>query len=215
MPPLRATRPDSGFTLVEVAVIFGLIAVMTVLAVPSLIAYQRRQDAREHAQRVSDTLDSARSLAIKEGNPYLVLFEPDGSLTIIDDDDGDFVTDGGEVTRTIPPPPGMHPDVSPWQTGSPAAAPVPEDDAAGITAIPDGGVTFPDDVVRGQPGIGFNSQGFPISLPPALGDPAGAPGSGSGSFYVTDNDEVIYAATMLPLGGTRLRVFRPSMGDWY
>jgi type II secretory pathway pseudopilin PulG len=204
--------PDAGFTLVELAVIFGLIGFLAMLAVPSLISYQRRQDAREQAQFAADTLEGARALAIQEGNPYIVLFEADGSLTVIDDDDGDFATDAGEVTRTMVPPQG-NPEVGPWQTGSPSAAVVPEDIALGT--IPDGGVTFPDDVVRGQPGIGFNPQGFPISLPVALGGPPGAPGTGAGSLYITDNDDVTYAATLLPLGGTRVRLFRPSLGDWY
>ena len=26
---------------------------------------------------------------------------------------------------------------------------------------------------------------------------------------------VVYAATVLPLGGIRVRVFRPSLGDWH
>jgi type II secretory pathway pseudopilin PulG len=205
-------KREAGFTLIELAVIFGLIGFMTMLAAPSMISYQRRQDAREWAQFVADTLEGARALAIKEGNPYIVLFEPSGNLTVIDDDDGDFATDAGEATRTLSHPPG-NADVAPWATGSPAAAVVPEDSAFG--SIPDGGITFPDDVVRGQPGIGFNARGFPISLPVALGGPAGAPGTGAGSLYVTDNDEVTYAATLLPLGGTRVRLFRPSLGDWY
>jgi type II secretory pathway pseudopilin PulG len=214
MQPLRATRAVAGFTLVEMCVLFGLIGALTAFAVPTFNAYQRRQDARTQAQHMSDTLAGARALAIKEGNPYLVLFETDGSVTVIDDDDGDFQTDGGELVRTIPLPPG-HEGVGPWQTGAPAAAPVPEDVDAGYAAIPDGGVTFPDDLVRAQPGIGFNSQGFPIKLPEALGDPPGDPGTGSGSFYATDNDDVVYAATLLPLGGTRVRIFRPSIGDWF
>jgi hypothetical protein len=180
-----------------------------------VIAYQKRQDARSYAQFVSDTLADARTLAIKEGNPYIVLFEPDGSLTVIDDDDADFQTDVGlELVRAMRPPDGAHPDVGPWQTGSPTAPVVPED-AADFPDIPNGGVTFPEDVVRAQPGIGFSTQGFPIELPAVLGGPAGAPGTGAGSFYVTDNDDVVYAATLLPLGATRMRVFRPSLGDWY
>jgi type II secretory pathway pseudopilin PulG len=214
MQTFPAARPTAGFTLVEMCVLFGLIGAITAFAVPTFSAYQRRQDAREQAQYVSDTLDQARTLAIKESNPYIVLFESDGSLTVIDDDDGDWETDAGELQRTIRPP-AAHGGVGPWQTGSPAASPVPEDEDAGITSIPNGGVTFPEDEVREMPGIGFTTQGFPISLPPTVTDPPGAPGSGAGTYYITDNDDAVYAATLLPLGGTRLRLYRPSIGDWH
>jgi type II secretory pathway pseudopilin PulG len=199
---------------VEIAVVLGLIGVFLAITIPSLGAYQRRQDARRHAQRIADTLGSARALAIKEGNPYYVLFQTNGSLQIVDDDDGDYQADGGEVTSTLGYAAGSDPKVTYYGAlaGPPTATQVPED---GGGAIPDTGTTFPDDPVSGLPGVGFTARGFPVSLPPVIGDPPGAVGSGSGSYYVTDNRDVVYAATVLPLGGIRVRVFRPSLGDWH
>ncbi len=209
-------RAQAGVTLVELAVVVALMGFLAAMAAPSLSAYFRRQDARSQAQYVADVLSQARALAIREGNPYMVLFDPvDGTFQIVDDDDADFQVDGGEVTKDVPVrQPGMKTDVNVWQAGAPAADPVPEDPAA-FPAIPSPGVTFPDDVVRSQPGIAFNTQGFPISLPAAIGGPPGAPGSGQGSYYVTDNDQVVYAATLLPLGSTRVRIWRPALTDWY
>jgi hypothetical protein len=43
----------------------------------------------------------------------------------------------------------------------------------------------------------------------------GTPGGGQGTYYVTDNQDVVYAATVLPLGTTRVRIWRPGSGDWY
>lgn len=209
----RMGRQD-GFTLVEIAVVLGLIGVMLAITIPNITAYQRRQDARSHAQRVADALASARALAIKEGNPYYVLIQSNGSLQIVDDDDGDYQADGGEATSTIGYAAGSDPKVTYYGALArpPAATRVPED---GGGAIPDTGTTFPDDPVSGLPAIGFTARGFPVSLPPAIGDPPGAVGSGAGSYYVTDNREVVYAATVLPLGGTRVRVYRPTLGDWH
>ena len=206
-------KREDGMTLIELAVVFGLIALVAALAVPSLSAYQRRQTARTQAQLVANTLAEVRTLAIREGNPYYLHIQADGDLVIVDDDDGDFQADVGELQRTVEPFLGEDP-VTLYNVvaGPPSANAVPED---GGGAIPAAGVTFPVDAVTGDPGLAFNSRGFPISMPAVIGGAPGALGSGAGSYYVTDNNDVTYTVTLSPLGATRLRVYRPGINDWY
>ncbi len=66
-----------------------------------------------------------------------------------------------------------------------------------------------------DPAIVFTVQGLPVSMPAFVTGPIGAPGSGQGTYYVTDNTDVVYAASLSPLGATKLRVFRPTIGDWF
>jgi type II secretory pathway pseudopilin PulG len=208
-------RAQAGVTLVELAIVFGLIAFLAAMAVPNLAAYFRRQDARAQAQHVANMLSQARTLAMREGNLYLVLFDDtDGTFQIVDDDNSNCQVDAGELVKNVGLLPGMKGGVGVWTTGAPAAGTVPEDDDA---SIPSPGLTFPDDPVRSQPGIAFTTQGFPTNLPaaiPCTNNP-GTPGLGQGTYYVTDNDQVVYAATLMPLGTTRVRIWRPGFGDWY
>jgi prepilin-type N-terminal cleavage/methylation domain-containing protein len=50
---LQRARRKEGFTLVELVVVIGIIAIMTSVAVPNAIAYQRRADAREQNDHAS------------------------------------------------------------------------------------------------------------------------------------------------------------------
>jgi type II secretory pathway pseudopilin PulG len=221
---MNARRGEYGFTMIEIAVIVAIVSFLVAIAVPNLTAYQRRQDARSQAQRIANTLSEARELAIKEGNQYFVEFLPNGNLRIVDDDDNDEQWDAGtEFERIVTPIANMHPDVSQYVPGtSPAVSTVvpeevgnPNPANANQDPIPAEGITFPLDAVSGNPAILFTVQGLPVSMPAVLGNPPGAPGSGQGTYYVTDNTDVVYAASLSPLGATKLRVFRPTLGDWF
>ncbi len=213
---MRVGKPDEhGFSLIEIAVVIAIMGIAALLAVPQMIAYKRRQDAREYVQTVADALGNARALAVKEGNPYFVRFDTtNGNLLVVDDDDGDFAIDAGEIQRTITKPVGGHLDISLYNlvASPPAATTVPEDGGGPIPAV---GMTFPNDPVASQPGIAFDVRGFPLSMPAVVGGNPGPPGSGIGSYYVTDNNDVVYAVTLSALGATRMRIFRSTIGDWY
>jgi type II secretory pathway pseudopilin PulG len=221
---MHARSSQHGFTMIEIAVIVAIISFLVAVAVPNLTAYQRRQDARSQAQHIANTLSEARELAIKEGNPYFVQFLANGNLRVVDDDDDDQQWDAGtEFERIVTPIPNMDASVSQYVPGtSPAVSTVVPEEVGNPNPgnpnqdpIPAEGITFPIDAVSGDPGIVFTVQGLPVSMPTVVAGPVGAPGSGQGTYYVTDNTDVVYAVTLSPLGATKLRVFRPTIGDWF
>jgi prepilin-type N-terminal cleavage/methylation domain-containing protein len=208
-------RDEKGFTLIEIAVVLGVVALLVAVTVPNITAYMTRQEARGRAQQIADAIGTARSSAIREGNNYFVLFHAPstGSVTIVDDDNNDWQVSTGETVTVIDRDAWTDANVTPYGelSSPPAATRVPEDTPGTIpTSSPSIGATFPVDGGSGNPAVGFNSRGVPVDLnSPTVW------GSGQGSFYVTDNDQAVYAVTLLPLGGTRLRAYRPDDGVWY
>lgn len=209
---MQETHDRSGFTLVEFVIVIAIIGILTALMVPSFDRYFRRQDARSHVQKIAGVLQEARSQAVSEGNNYFVLFDSGGvpgQVLVVDDDDNDWQQTGGETTRLVRWNPNSRQEVTTYGAGTstPPAVTVPED---GGGPIPLSGTTIPLDGVTGLPAVGFNPQGIPV----ALGTPT-IWGSGAGSYYVTDNDQHVFAVTLLPLGGVRVRGFRPGLNDWF
>lgn len=213
MQPLRlkSLRSERGVTLIEMGIVLAIIAVMSSLAAPALGRYFRRQDARSHTAKIASVLSEARSRAVKDGNNFFVLFNTGGvlgQLRIVDDDNNDWQEGAGEQARTVSWDPGSHPQVTLYGAlpGPPAANAVPED---GGGAIPVTGTTLPIDPITALPAVGFNSRGIPV----ALATPNNW-STGAGSLYITDNSDVVYAVTLLPLGGVRVRAFEAGTATW-
>ena len=203
-------RPVEGFTLLELMIVVVIISVFALYAAPSFEGYSRRMDARMHARKIAQSLDRARTLAMQDGNNYLVLFDSGapGQLRIVDDDNNDWLVNSGENTSDVVWN-NVHADVSSYgSSGSPPAGnSVPED---GGGPIPSSGTTLSTDSNTGLPAVGFTPRGIPVAL-----DTPTDWASGAGSYYVTDGNEQIYAVTLLPFGGVRARAWRPATGDWY
>lgn len=204
-----------GFTMLEVMVVLAVMAIALAVAIPNLTSYQLRQNARGRTQQIADALTTARGKAIREGNNYFVLFHTPtiGSLTIVDDDNNNWLADSGEETTVVDRSIWTNARVTPYGElpNPPAASAVAEDGGGTIPVAPSVavGTTFPIDVPSNTAAVGFNSRGVPVDLnTPTVW------GSGQGSFYITDNENSVYAITLLPLGATRLRAYSEG-GSWY
>ena len=71
-----------GFTLIEVAVVITLIAILATLVVPSVFAAKRSQDAQAVRQDVFGFFAAARVEAIGSGRIVVVRFENSGSQLV-------------------------------------------------------------------------------------------------------------------------------------
>ena len=63
---------SAGYSLIELIITIGMIAVVTTWAVPSFLNYYRSAKVRAGAQTVSAYLNEARQLAIKTNGPVCV-----------------------------------------------------------------------------------------------------------------------------------------------
>ncbi len=213
MQPLRlkSLRSERGITLIEMGIVLAIVGVLSSLAAPALGRHFRRQDARAHIQKIASVLSEARSRAVRDGNNFFVLFNTGGilgQLRIVDDDNNDWQEGPLEQARTIAWDRGSHPQVTLYGAipGPPPANAVPEDPDG---VIPASGTDFPIDLPTGLPAVGFNSRGIPV----ALATPNDW-STGAGSLYITDNSDVVYAVTLLPLGGVRIRAFQAGTATW-
>ncbi len=90
-PPHSTPLADkAGFSLVELMVTLGVLAIMTGIAIPSVMAWMPDIYLKDQAAEVKNALVRARSLAINSGTEYRVVFNLADSTYRIDQ--GDLMT---------------------------------------------------------------------------------------------------------------------------
>ncbi|MBI2266581.1 MAG: GspH/FimT family pseudopilin [Armatimonadetes bacterium] len=77
------TRHGSGFTMTELAIVLGLIAVLTVLMVPNFVKFRGDSAVKMAAQDLVGNLRYARQLSMSRGGGVQVAFDAPSSLYTI------------------------------------------------------------------------------------------------------------------------------------
>jgi len=218
----------SGFTLLEVVIVVGLITVVIGLAVPSLWEWRTHYEAKRAAQSLADIFHKARAEAMRTGNQQVVFFgnpgltDPGGNaveaagswVPMLSIDDGEPAgancrIDPGERTGFVRPVNDLG-----WGV-SQATVPVPSD-TGGAPFAPspswDGGTFTKPDASKAN-WVAFRADGIPIAF---QGDATacgtlGDTGSGGGALYLTDGKRD-FAVVLTPLGGVRLHLWEG--GSW-
>jgi prepilin-type N-terminal cleavage/methylation domain-containing protein len=218
----------SGFTLIEVVVVMGIIAALSAAAIPSIQEMIERRRLQGFARDLGNVFQIARSQAIRTGNYQIVFFGPLGTAdpagTVLVDSAGDTVPmlilddgspatanchiDSAESRETIPLPNEIGFGVSeatvkvPTDTGSAAFSPP---QASGTTAS--------DPSNNPTNWVLFRPDGIPVGFDPTSTScgTIGDTGTGGAGLYVTSGGRD-YAVTLAPLGSVRVHTW--SEAGW-
>lgn len=218
----------AGFSLIELAVVLGIVAALAAAAVPSIQDMIERRRLQGFARDLANVFQIARSQAIRTGNQQIVFFGPLGTAdpagTVLVDssgsavpmlilDDGPPATanchiDVAESRETIPLPNQVAFGVSeatvkvPTDTGSAAFSPP---QASGTTAS--------DPSNNATNWVLFRPDGVPVGFAPTSTTcgTVGDTGTGGAGLYITSGGRD-YAVTLAPLGSVRVHTW--GGGGW-
>ncbi len=217
---------QGGFTLIEIMTVLAIVGVLAAIAIPTMTRYKRKEDTRDAAITMSGVLTNARARAISSGRMTFVLlgepadgsvpFQPGQIAAVVMDDDGDNAVTAADSALAIFPTPGLNPDVSLYGVnGTPhGTVLVPADDLSesepdvDLSQLVDG-TTLPNSAALGVPVVAFSPQGAAVAA-----DTPAEWGTGAGGIYVTDNDSVVVAVLVGPLGSVKLQRFDTASGEW-
>lgn len=95
-------RNNSGFTLIELAVIIAIVGVLAGIAVPSFVGWLPKYRLNSSAEDIQALVQNARLRAVKENAHVAVLLDPDndgidGDYLVFVDTNSDWNMDAGET----------------------------------------------------------------------------------------------------------------------
>lgn len=90
-------KSNRGFSLIEIMVVIGIIAILATIAVPNIIGWRTKQRFLAAASDVHEAIKMARSAAIKDNTTVVIQFQLN-RFTVFADDDADGSQDAGERT---------------------------------------------------------------------------------------------------------------------
>ncbi|MFZ0613402.1 MAG: GspH/FimT family pseudopilin [Desulfobacterales bacterium] len=95
-------RNNSGFTLIELAVVIAIVGILAGIAVPNFVGWLPKYRLNSSADDIQSLVQNARLRAVKENAHVAVLFDPDndgqlGDYLAFVDANSDWNLDAGEV----------------------------------------------------------------------------------------------------------------------
>jgi prepilin-type N-terminal cleavage/methylation domain-containing protein len=205
----RANSREGGFTLIEIAIVITIIAIMSALAIPAMEQWVSNARLKEAARQVADAFALARERSIRTGDYTIVFFQKDmlgaallsggNPVPILTLDDGRPNTPGHTCRIT----PAKAQTAVNAQTGvnwgdTFAGAVRAPNDTGTAANFSVSGSSFTDQTGAPATWVMFDPNGIPLGVTPAC--VAGITGSGGGTIYITNGNRD-YAVSLSPLGG--------------
>jgi prepilin-type N-terminal cleavage/methylation domain-containing protein len=224
------TRPQRGFTLVEMMIVVALIGILAAASSPLMQGFFLNVRAKAAARSVADAFRMTRAEAIRTGVPHIVFFsaaaagdppatDPAGTalgtdpktggpypiFTLRDDAGGapNCRIDAGETKSTIAAQPGIS-----WGSAVSGVS-RPADDTGAVDHT--SGSSFQTAAGVSTTWVMFLGNGLPVTFDTACNiDPVGTAG---GAIYLT-NGQRDYAIVLSPLGAVRVHAFEKGTNQW-
>jgi len=92
----------SGFTLIELMVVMGIMAIIFSIGIPSILLIWRKEGMRKATADVVEVCSKARAQAILSGTPRYVIFHPRERRLAIGGGGADAPQSGGDVSGAAP-----------------------------------------------------------------------------------------------------------------
>ena len=238
---MRARRLQAGMTMIEIAVVLAILAILVSGGAFALNSYAVAARVKADARAVADLLQLGRGEAIRTGINHIAFIGIDsvGANLILDDgitqvwaslisdQNGNGAIDPGETVHyVIQPPAGtgivygrsVGRPLVPSNTGAMMGDPFAGTPQEGTVAEVNSPANFrhPTDATAVNSWVLFMPDGTPRSVNPDGGGGVniGTIGSGDGGIYVTNNTTREYAIVMAPLGTVRAFVWDTVNLQW-
>jgi type IV fimbrial biogenesis protein FimT len=91
-------KTNRGFTLMEIMVVIGIIAILATIAVPNIVGWRTKQRFAAAVSDVHEAIRVARSSAIKNNANVVIQFQLPRSFRVCFDDDKDGCQDADDLT---------------------------------------------------------------------------------------------------------------------
>ena len=223
---MKTFHDRNGFTLLELMTVVAIMGIVVAMAVPSIKAYQRKEVTRGSVKQVSGWVSDARSQAISGGRmTFLLLEEPTNGLfpfedgqfaSLVTDSNGNRALDETDSSMPVYLPSGANSHVKKVGPDSTLVADVvvsPDDETerspgATLTELVDG-TTLPLADGVGVPAVAFSPQGAPVAV-----NTPDQWGTGAGGIYLTDNESLVLAVLVMPLGEVKVQSYDAGSGEW-
>jgi prepilin-type N-terminal cleavage/methylation domain-containing protein len=93
---MEATKNDKGFSLIELMVVIGIVAILGAIGIPSMVSWLQNKGLQSAARDLYSNMRKAQSIAVKNNRNCAISFNGTTGYSVYVDLDKDYKHDPGE-----------------------------------------------------------------------------------------------------------------------